>query len=264
MMPRPRGDEAELFERYHRRLIRLTAYDVKTSPENIEEACAFAWAQLLSHDVRRDTAFAWLKQVARREAIRLGQIDRGAVPLGQEPGAVDPDLLAVPAGNPAVTPERWEEAMRRLSRLPDRDRRAVAMRAFGWKYTEISDALGISYTLLNRILVRADAHLRELEDRETPTRAPRASRLRHLEANTPPWLRDAIGHRPARRPGKTLNGELIREWRRLALAIDDYRNEYDIHDPRRALGPRAASRDQRVQRDDIRSRIERFNLDRGR
>src|SRR3954470_14026654 len=99
------GDESELFERYHQRLLRLTALEVKTSSENIEEACAYAWAQLLVNEVRRDTAFAWLKQVARREAIRLHQLDRGALPLGHEPGAVDPDRLDLRAGNPAVTPE---------------------------------------------------------------------------------------------------------------------------------------------------------------
>jgi DNA-directed RNA polymerase specialized sigma24 family protein len=256
------GDESELFERYHQRLLRLTAFEIKTSPENIEEACAYAWAQLLVNEVRRDTAFAWLKQVARREAIRLHQLDRGAVPLGHEQGAVDPDRLEVPAGNPAVTPELWTEALSRLDRLPERDRRAVVMRAFGWKYTEIGEALGMSYTRVNAVLVRADGHLRELDERQAQTPAPRASRLLHLEADPPRWLRDAIGRRPARNRRRGDNAALIREWRRLALAIDDYRREYDVHDPHRALGPQATSRDQRVQRDELRSRIDRFGIER--
>src|SRR4051812_11722706 len=108
-MPAPLGDEGELFERYHRRLVRATAYLTRASCENVEEACAFAWAHLLVHDVRRETVFGWLKEVARREAIRLEQVDRGWVPLGKEAGALDLDLLAVPSGNPAVTPERWRE-----------------------------------------------------------------------------------------------------------------------------------------------------------
>jgi hypothetical protein len=122
-MPSPqKGDEGELFERYHRRLLRLTAHEIKTSHANIEEACAFAWAQLLSHEVRRDSAFAWLRQVARREAMRLRNVDRGVLPLGYEPGTVYPEHVPLASGNPAVTPERWREALARLDRLPERDR----------------------------------------------------------------------------------------------------------------------------------------------
>ena len=41
------GDEAELFARDHARLLRVTAMNVTTSPDNIDEACAYAWSQLL-------------------------------------------------------------------------------------------------------------------------------------------------------------------------------------------------------------------------
>jgi RNA polymerase sigma factor (sigma-70 family) len=260
----PRGDEGELFERYHHRLMRITAHEVATSRDNVEEACAFAWAQLLSHDVRRDTAFAWLRQVARREAMRLGGIDRGVIPLGHEPGAIDPDIALPSRGNPAVTTERWTVALSRLRRLPERDRHVVALRAFGWKYRDIAEELGISLTRVNQILTRADAHLAELEDRERPAHTPRVARLRELEEHPPRWLRDAIGRRPAYERRRRNGNAIIREWRRLALALDDYRRTYEVQDPRRALGPAAKTRDQRVQRDELRARIGQFEIDLGR
>ena len=54
--PRPaRGDEAELFEAYSHELIRSVAGAVvRTTPQVIEDACAFAWAQFMEHQPDRD------------------------------------------------------------------------------------------------------------------------------------------------------------------------------------------------------------------
>jgi DNA-directed RNA polymerase specialized sigma24 family protein len=258
--PHLRGDEGALFEQYHQRLLRATAVAINTSRDNVDEACAFAWAQLMTHDVHRETVFAWLKQVARREALRLKLLDQGLVPFGHEPGALDPERLPVPSGNPAVTPERWQAALARLRGLPERDRRAIAMRAFGWRYADIGHELGISETRVNQILSRADAHLHELQEQERPARSARVARLREVEANPPRYLRDAIGRppKPSRRHGWEA---LRRDWRRLALAIEDYRAAYGVTDPRRALGPAARTRQQRLERDDLRERIDRFTLE---
>ena len=255
-----RGEEAELFERYHRRLIRATAHQVVTTPENVDEACAFAWVQLLAHDVRRETAYAWLKEVARREAIRLAKLDRTIVPLGQEPGALDPELLPSNRGNPDVTPDRWEGALARLRELPERDARAVAMRAFGWRYEDIGRELGVNTARVNQILTRADMHLYELEERERPARTAKVARLRQLETDPPRYLRDAIGALPKISRKSGLEGIRL-EWRRLALAIEDYRTAFGVSDPRRAFGPHPRTRGQRWQRDQLRERIDRYVVD---
>ena len=43
---------------------------VNTTPENIEDACMFAWMQSLTHQLEEPTAVgSWLLTVARREAI---------------------------------------------------------------------------------------------------------------------------------------------------------------------------------------------------
>lgn len=44
-----RGHEGELYEAHARRLLRIVAHHVRTTPENIEDACHFAWTDLLSH-----------------------------------------------------------------------------------------------------------------------------------------------------------------------------------------------------------------------
>ena len=68
---RPRGDEAALFTEHHERLERAVARAVTAPHQVIEDACAFAWLQLLRTDPEREAIFAWLKVVATREAIRL-------------------------------------------------------------------------------------------------------------------------------------------------------------------------------------------------
>jgi DNA-directed RNA polymerase specialized sigma24 family protein len=56
----PLGDEAALFDRYHVRLVRVVGRAVTASRQTIEDACAFAWVQLLRSQPRRQHVFAWL------------------------------------------------------------------------------------------------------------------------------------------------------------------------------------------------------------
>jgi len=80
-------------------------------------------------------------------------------------------------------------------------------------------------------------------ERDIAPRSMRAARLQELEDDPPPYLLSAIGRPP--RPDLRGGGEHLRlEWRRIALAVDDYRAAHGIADPCRALGagPPAASR----------------------
>ena len=50
---------------------------VNTSQANIEDACMFAWVQLLRHEIDEiDAAYSWLTTVAIREAVKLDRADR--------------------------------------------------------------------------------------------------------------------------------------------------------------------------------------------
>lgn len=148
--------------------------------------------------------------------------------------------------------------MQRLRTLPERLQVVVGMRAFGWKYAEIAEELGVSRVRVDQLLRQADERLNKFRERDLADRHPRTARLRELEDDPPPYLRMAIGRppRPNRRRGG--GGELLRDWRRLALAIDDHRDRYGVTDPKRALGIFGRNVDERRDRDLLRVQIDRF------
>ena len=66
------GDEAELYRQFSGILVGVITKRVNTTPEIVEDACAFAWMQLLRHQPDRGRAWrAWLITVAEREAYAL-------------------------------------------------------------------------------------------------------------------------------------------------------------------------------------------------
>lgn len=90
-LPLQRGDEAELFERHGERLVRLVRSTTGASRQVAEDACSFAWIQLLRRQPERDAVFAWLRVVATREAVRL-------LKRQLRDAALDEDPKGAPAG----------------------------------------------------------------------------------------------------------------------------------------------------------------------
>jgi hypothetical protein len=70
----PRGDEETVYRAHQTRLMGLIAHDVSARPQVIEDACAFAWAELLARQPERTSIVGWLRVIARREAIRLARL----------------------------------------------------------------------------------------------------------------------------------------------------------------------------------------------
>src|SRR3954447_25244838 len=81
--PAARGDEAELFRSYNDELLRTVAANVHhTSPQVIEDACAFAWAQFLQEQPDRDRNWqGWLFRTAQRQAWALNRDESDHVGL---------------------------------------------------------------------------------------------------------------------------------------------------------------------------------------
>jgi DNA-directed RNA polymerase specialized sigma24 family protein len=81
--PPARGDEAELFRAFNHELVRSLARSVRvSSPQVIEDACAFAWAQFMERQPERDRNWrGWLFRVAQRESWRLDRERGQDVPL---------------------------------------------------------------------------------------------------------------------------------------------------------------------------------------
>jgi DNA-directed RNA polymerase specialized sigma24 family protein len=63
--------EAQLFEAHALRLRAVVSRSVRTSPVNVEDACAFAWLQLVRRRPPTVATFAWLRTTAIREAVKL-------------------------------------------------------------------------------------------------------------------------------------------------------------------------------------------------
>jgi hypothetical protein len=96
---------------------------------------------------------------------------------------------------------------------------------------------------VSALIRRANEHIREaldeLEASELPS-VPRAERLRELESAPPQWLRQEIGRPPRGRGGREGPATRLLNWRRAALAIEDYRALTGYDSDVLALGARPA------------------------
>jgi DNA-directed RNA polymerase specialized sigma24 family protein len=148
--PAPSGEA--LFASYARRLEAVVSRRVRTSRANLEDACGFAWLQLVRHQPEPGVAFAWLCTTAVREAIKLdrraGQVvaldDVAEVATGPFPGRLE--LLA--AGEQV-----------RAARLRPREARVIGLRVAGYGRPDIAGLTGDSQRTVDRQLARAQRKL---------------------------------------------------------------------------------------------------------
>lgn len=244
--PAQRGDETELFLSFNDELLRRLGGTVRTSPQNLEDACAFAWAQFLVHQPDRDRNWrAWLFRVAQREAWML---DRG----GRREAPEELDSLPAPRGADAP-PDAWDafrvkgeidEAVDVLRQLPPRLREVAFLRATGFRYDQIAEVTGNSMTTVSRLVRRANERIHDTIAENQRAQQPsqgRAGRLEQLENDPPSWLAAAIGRPPGRR--SAASAAVLLHWRRAALLIDDYRKQQGVRDADDAIGNRPADPD---------------------
>jgi RNA polymerase sigma factor (sigma-70 family) len=164
--PALRGDEEALYRTHHTRLLRLIARDVPARPQVTEDACGYAWAELLARQPERTSIVGWLRIVARREAVRLAQCDRLTVLMS----AIDPDGLTDHGRSttcrraPANDHAEALDALALLAGLPERKRTFLTAKVAGYSYNQIASELDVSWLTVNRQLVRARAAVREARD----------------------------------------------------------------------------------------------------
>ena len=154
-----RGDEAELFRQHELALKRAVRAAVNAPEQCIEDACSFAWLQLLRRQPDRATVFGWLRTVAIHEAWVLAARERRDGHLEEFP-AFDDRRGAEP---PPVV--EAHAALRLLAELPEKQRRYLALIVAGFSYNEIADRCDATYTNVNKHLARARRHLRLVADR---------------------------------------------------------------------------------------------------
>jgi RNA polymerase sigma factor (sigma-70 family) len=158
-----RGDDAHLFATYAQRLRGEVRRVVRTSPENVDDACSFAFLQLLRYQPDRDSAYVWLVKVAVREAVKLDRRSRRTIPLEHNDG--DHEVSREPADRTDTLALRLEVLAAReaiaAARLTSRQARIVALQALGLDYEEISFQENISVRTVERQILRARRKLRE-------------------------------------------------------------------------------------------------------
>jgi RNA polymerase sigma factor (sigma-70 family) len=160
-IPQPRmlrGDEADLYRDYSAALRAAVGHVVCAGDEIIDDACSFAWLQLMRHQPNRDSVFGWLRTVAVREAWHLAERDARErsieqLPTDREPrrGDLSPETDA-------------RDALRALAALPTRERTYLALLITGHSYAEIARRHRVTRTAVNRHIARGRRHLRLVRD----------------------------------------------------------------------------------------------------
>jgi len=142
------GDEALRV----RKLVR--AQVVMASPALVEDACQVAWCRLLIHRsrVRRESARAWLVQVAVHEVLKA--LARERRELGCD---VAPAMLPTPA--PIEDLVELRVRLDSVRALPDRQRRLVWLQGLGLSYREMAGETGMTRRTVERQLMRARSSL---------------------------------------------------------------------------------------------------------
>jgi DNA-directed RNA polymerase specialized sigma24 family protein len=129
---------------------------VHTSPVNVEDACGFAWLQLVRRGSRPASTFAWLCTTAIREAIRLCRRAALTDTLDEaDETAADPRDGLHARLELIATGEQIRGA-----RLRPREARLVGLRAAGYRREEMAEVTGESCRTVDRQLGRAQRKLR--------------------------------------------------------------------------------------------------------
>lgn len=156
---------ARLYLQLARPLQRCVGAVVHAPMPVIEDACQFAWSQLVGHHdrVQPEAVAGWLTKTATREAIRISRACEREVSLEAE-SELRGDWLAGPAGSePGEVVER-QEILARVRELPARQQRILWMKALGLSRTEVAAHERCTNRTVERQLERARGRLRVVVD----------------------------------------------------------------------------------------------------
>ena len=154
-----RGDEGELFAQYAAQLQRIVSSQVTTSRANVEDACSFAWLQMLRHQPARETLLSWLATTGMREAVRLHRRAARVDALPDDSGD----------GRSAIVEHSIDAHLERLvaaetiasAGLRPREADMLLAQVAGYSYVEIANAKHATTRTVERQLARAHRKLRQ-------------------------------------------------------------------------------------------------------
>jgi RNA polymerase sigma factor (sigma-70 family) len=143
-------------------LRRAVAAAVTAPPTLVDDACSYAWTQLVRRggDIQLGTgAYWWLYRVATREAWRLAADHRRLHPVGMA-GEVAA-LMRDDDGDRTFAAAEYHDAMSSLERVPERQRRLILLCAAGFTYAEVARITGDTVRTVERQLNRGRRTLQQ-------------------------------------------------------------------------------------------------------
>ena len=160
--PRLRGDEAGLFSEFSGPLFHSVRRAVRATDELIEDACSYAWMQLLRCQPHRETAFAWLRVVAIHQAWKLSRRERLELSLDAPlASGVEGLALAETLADPRFALSlSARDALRAVGELRPLHRSTFSRHLAGLSYGEIAAESGRSIRQVERHVRSARAALR--------------------------------------------------------------------------------------------------------
>jgi RNA polymerase sigma factor (sigma-70 family) len=184
--PPQRGDEAELFERYWDRLVRIVQGTIGAPRAVAEDACSFAWLQLLRTQPDRDATFAWLRVVATRESLRLLKAQGRYVAFDEDP--FEATAVHVDESIDLQLAVEVREALEQIACLTAQQVRIFSLHIAGLSYDEICEATGYSWTQVNRHMLRARSRVRALRGSASSPEVPTDQTARQRRTGQSPAI----------------------------------------------------------------------------
>ena len=147
MQPAPHSDEHYLYREHNRRLVGVLCQRFRLDRNDAVDVAQFAWLKFLERQPARSNVFGWLYTTAKHEVYRRSRRARREEIVEHCPeAAYEPDL-AEELDRSEVT-RLLRTAMRDV--LTDNQRAALTLWAQGYRYKEIAERLGKTYTWANR------------------------------------------------------------------------------------------------------------------
>jgi RNA polymerase sigma factor (sigma-70 family) len=151
---------ADLYAEHELAVRRIVSRAVDRSTMFVEDACQFAWTQLLTHtyiDPTGPSTRSWVIHVAIHAVYRQCAVAAREIP--DAPGDQDlPVEAALPLDERVLEHVSAEQL---LQGLTARERRFVGLQAAGLHYDEIASIEGVSLRTVERQLMRGKRKLRE-------------------------------------------------------------------------------------------------------
>ena len=150
----------DLYAEHAVKLRHFVASRVETSDANLDDACGFAWTQLVATPPRRKgSIFGWLATVAIREAWRLHAVESRDAHDGGEV-----ILDALESRGATAGPEDWiavDEVAKALRTIHPRKRRMLLLHAAGFSHREIADEYEINVERARMLVYKARLQVRQ-------------------------------------------------------------------------------------------------------